>query len=191
MKKLIYLVLASIAITSCSNDNDPETTKPLDPPVEKPTDPTNTTKGKFILDNETYDVTYGLITTLKIPNDVSTTSISLQSASSDSAKTINITLTIFQQTSKSISGTYNLGDSRKDEVGILDFYLTSYIISKNTPAGIDITSSNTKDVSGVKEGFLTIKENGNKNYTIKYDLLFENGIRSSADTTLDLMENRK
>jgi hypothetical protein len=191
MKKLIYLVLASIAITSCSSDNDTETIKPIEPPVEKPTEPTITNKGKFTLDNITYDVTFGLITTLKTPNKVSSTSINLQYTSTDLSKTVNISLSIFHEPSKSISGTYNLGDWRKDEVGILDSYLTSYSIAINTPTGLEITSSNTREIDGVKEGSLTIKENGNKSYTIKYNLLFENGKTSSADTTLDLLENRQ
>ena len=191
MKKLIYSVIALIAITSCSNDSDTENTKPIDPPVEKPTEPTNNSKGKFTLDNVTYDVTFGLITTLKIPNNISHTSIDLQNINNNASETNNISLSIFHDTSKSISGTYNLGDWRKNDIGILDSYLTSYTSSVNTPSGLEIISSNTKDISGVKEGFLIIKENGNKNYTIKYDLLFENGKRSSADTTLDLIENRK
>lgn len=186
MKKLLCLLLITLAFTSCSSDNDSQEVEDIIPIV-----PVNQTKGKFTLDNVTYDVTYGLISTLKIPNNRSSTSVNLQHTNSDASETVNLTLTIYQESSKSISGTYNLGSWTEDEGALLDRYLTSYSIGIKTPDGLVITSSNTREIQGVKEGFLTIKENGNKNYTIKYNLLFENGKTSSGDTTLNLIENRQ
>lgn len=198
MKNLLCVFLVAIAISSCSNDNDNQITEPAEKtteqPVEKPTEPTTVTKGEFVLDNTTYQVSTGAVLSLAVPKNVTQTSISLTNVSDDGTKAVTVKLMITNETSKTnLSGIYQLGDWREEMgIGILDKVLTGYEIFVTSSDGKTLLEhySNGVDRANLKEGVLTITENGNDNYTIKYNLLFENGMTSSANTTVNLLTRK-
>lgn len=206
MKKIFYALLAAIAITSCSSDNDTLPTKPDEQsteqptkepvvnPVENPTTPTVEAKGEFVLDNVTYKVSTGQVLSLAVPKNVTQTTISLTNSNDEGTKGVIVHLMITNESSKTnISGTYQLGDWRDEMgIGILDKGLTGYEIFVTSSDGKTLLEhySNGLDRANLKEGVLTITENGNDNYTIKYNLLFENGMTSSANTTLNLLTRK-
>ena len=186
MKNLLCALIITLAFTSCSSDNDPlpqeqSTDKPIEQPVEN--------KGEFVLDNTIHPVNFASVLTLDLPNNESTTQIYLRDVNYSTSEDYGISLTINHETLKNISGTYNLGNSREKK-GVLDYILTSYVIVKKSSDGTLIMSSSGGDRANVKEGSVTIIENGNKNFTIKFNLLFDNGITASANTTVNATSNR-
>jgi hypothetical protein len=204
MKKIFYVLLAAIAITSCSSDNDTLPTKPDEQsteqptkepteepvvnPIENPTTPTVETKGEFVIDNVTYDITDAVLTTMAMPKNTTEGQIYLGSNKTPIGAAIS--LAINYETDKKITGTYNIGKSYED-VGVLQSKLTSYLIVKKSPDGSTTIYSNGEDKANLKEGSVTITENSEKNFSVKYNLLFENGITASGNTTLNFITNRR
>ena len=163
----MLLACSMTIFASCSSDDGGDSSN-------------NTSEGSFFkIDEKEFDMSQSfpsatiLIGGLEDLSEPRTASLEFLGRNGDERAIVNFRITYMEN--EGISGTY-LPEENNSQVGVFDTYFSQYVIH-------NVNDPNLEESSEVTSGTLTITDNGNKNYTIVYDVVYDDGKTSSANFT--------